>query len=96
MHFNSKVCFDRVVFERDAQTGYYKHLSKPWDINFEKVESYSHGELRLDDGEVVLVEQDYEQIKKLIDDKLKEQEVYSAHLRMQESNGVVFLPEGDE
>lgn len=95
MHFNPKVAFTKIIMPRDPQTGIRKHQGVPWDINFEKIESYTHGEIRLDDGEVIYVEEDYEQIKKIIDDKIAEHERYNTNLRLQENNGMVFIPEDE-
>lgn len=96
MHFNPKVTFHRLVSDLDKE-GVRRFHAQPWAIDYMKIIGYAEGEVHLDNETTALVQEGFGEIEKIVDDKHEEHERYNANLRVQEGNGLVFLPgSGDE
>lgn len=81
MIFNPKVTFTKVSFRREQTEGAYISEGDRYSINAGKIDSFSSGLLFLDNGETVLVEEDWDQIDNILKKKLAEEEAYQAMLR---------------
>lgn len=91
MHFNTEATFTRVDFLRDEKTGVYKHTGRRWSIDHEDVNAFMDGHLTLANGEEIFVEEDWEQIKTILDKKREEKEAYDEYLRKLEATGMASL-----
>ena len=96
MHFNIEATFTRVDFRRDEKTGVWKHHGSKWSIDHEDVNAWQSGQLTLANGETVIVEEDWDQIRLILDAKRKEKAEYEEHLRKLESMGLPSMPGGEE
>lgn len=81
MFFNPKVKFMQLEFRREKKEGRYVSEPAPFGINYDKVDSFGDGVLKLDNGESIYVEQDYDQINAILESKIKEYEAYQKKVR---------------
>jgi hypothetical protein len=96
MHFNTEATFTRVDFRRDDQTGVWKHHGVKWSIDHEDVNSWQSGQLTLKNGETIIVEEDWDSIKAILDLKREEKAEFEEYLRRLEIMGMAAMPGGDE
>lgn len=88
MFFDPKVTFNEVSVRRENKEGRYLPESTLFSINFDKIDSYSSGVLKLGNGEVITVEEDHDTIRAIMQAKLEEHAKYEQRFRLAEKLGV--------
>ncbi len=88
MYFNPKVKFTQLTFRREKREGRYISEPEPLGINYDKIDMFGDGVLKLDNGESIYVEQDYDQINAILEAKIKEAETYQAALKEADRTGL--------
>lgn len=95
MHFNTKVAFNRLVSNLDKE-GVRRFQTEPWDIDYEKVVGYAPGEVHLDNDSIAYVQEGYEEIRRIMDDKEAEKERYDEYQRRIALMGMPSMPGDDD
>jgi hypothetical protein len=93
-HVDPKVTFTKVNFRRESKEGFYISEADRYSVNAGKIESFGPGILHLDNGEVVYVEEDWDQINNILNLKLAEEEAYNQNMRDIDKMGIEPSSEG--
>lgn len=75
-HFNPRIELTGITFERNTD-GIYKHKGSPFVVQASRIDIHGDGWIQLsDESEIRYVEEDAQTISRLIDEKIREQELY--------------------